>query len=151
ILENDQHLPPLAGRILEAADKHNFCVENSISSNVLTTTYGLALKRAVLERAVHSQDVDILNRALTWVFSNPHGTPIAEFYEVLLSPFTSEEPGPELQKALLTTVVSKFGDPRIRQWPSLIGPNADVRREACVATATKWLSIEYLELFIKII
>jgi hypothetical protein len=48
-------------------------------------------------------------------------------------------------------LVTKFGDPRIRVWPSPRGRDGELRRDACVATIKRWLSIEYLDLFIKII
>jgi len=47
--------------------------------------------------------------------------------------------------------VVRFGDPRIGEWPGLEGKDGGFRRDSCVATIKRWLSIEYLDLFIKII
>jgi hypothetical protein len=49
------------------------------------------------------------------------------------------------------TLVVRFGDPRLGEWPGLLGKDSGFRRESCVATIKRWLSIEYLDLFIRII
>jgi hypothetical protein len=56
-----------------------------------------------------------------------------------------------VQKALTGTLVRKFDDPRISDWPRLAGKNGEERKAACLSTIKRWLSIEYLDLFIRII
>jgi len=51
----------------------------------------------------------------------------------------------------MSTLVEKFRDPRIEEWPRLEGKSSEDRRAACLGTIKRWLSIEYLDLFIKII
>jgi hypothetical protein len=77
--------------------------------------------------------------------------PLGDFYEAMLLRFESQVPSPSVQKALLRKAVEQYGDPRINEWPGLTGLDGNLRREKCVSIIKRWLSIEYLDLFIEII
>jgi hypothetical protein len=96
-------------------------------------------------------DAKTIQGLLTWAFDGTSGIPLGDFYEVVLSPFETKLPPPDVQKILMSTLVTKFGDPRIDAWPGLVGRDGEDRKNACVVTLKRWLSIEYLDLFIRII
>jgi hypothetical protein len=69
----------------------------------------------------------------------------------MLVSFESRPPSPHIQKALLSKAIEQYGDPRIHEWPGLTGPDSYQRRDRCLSIIKRWLSIEYLDLFIEII
>ncbi|HEY6259682.1 MAG TPA: EH signature domain-containing protein [Xanthobacteraceae bacterium] len=151
ILDADDHLEAVAADLSAAKDIYSFCLKKGIGSNILASNYGTELKLAVIRRAVKLGDAKSLRAILGWAFASATGTPIGDYYEAMLSPFEAEVPSLDVQKALMSTLVLKFGDPRIVDWPGLLGNDGEMRREACAAILRRWLSIEYLDLFIKII
>jgi hypothetical protein len=92
-----------------------------------------------------------LEGILNWSFAGINGVPLSDYYEAILEPFEAKAPSSDVQKLLMSTLVRKFRDPRIHPWPRLTGADGEWRREKCVETMKKWLSIEYLDLFIQII
>ena len=128
-----------------------FCISNCINSHILSSNYGTELKLAVIREVVKYADEGSLKNVLDWVFEGISGTPIGDYYEAMLAPFQAEAPKPNVQRILTERIVEKFKDPRIHIWPVPLGRNGEARREACVSTLRRWLSIEYLDLFIKII
>ena len=151
ILKSDWSLATFARSFAASADPTLFCFSNNLTLNVLASGYGTSLKLAAVREVVKAEEPASLRKFLDWIFSGFTGTPPSEFYEAMLSPFEDASPQPEIQTALLSFIVSKYGDPRINVWPHLSGRGADERRAACVSTLSRWLSIEYLDLFIKII
>jgi EH_Signature domain len=151
ILEGYSHLQKLGGELARSMDTNSFCVSKGISSNILASNYGTGLKLAAVREAVKLPDENALKTFLAWSFAGINGTPVADYYEAMLSPFESHPPLPSVQKILISKIVEKFGDPRLHLWPGLKGNDGQARRETCVATIKRWLSIEYLDLFITII
>jgi hypothetical protein len=134
-----------------ATDLNAQCISLGIMSRILVSNYGTALKLETIKEAVRSKDAEALTNILRWAFAAVNGTPIADYYEAMLSPFGVVTPLADVQKVIVRTVVERFGDPRINIWPNLTGADAEARRENCLSVIKKWLSIEYLDLFIKII
>ncbi len=151
ILAGDGHLQTLGEELCRARDIQTYCLSIGINTNILASKYGTELKLAALGVGVKSSDAKLLQRLLDWVFGGINSTPIGEYYHAMLSPFDSEVPSPEVQKLLMGTLVSKYGDPRIGEWPGLRGNDGKFRSDKCVATIKRWLSIEYLDLFVRII
>jgi hypothetical protein len=151
ILIDDGHLGKLGVDLARCKDIHGFCASKGITSNILASNYGIELKLAAVREGVKSADEKSLQQFLEWVFAGISGTPIGDYYEAMLSPFEANAPSPGVQKVLISKIVEKFRDPRLHIWPSLSGSNGQSRRDTCVATVKRWLSIEYLDLFIKII
>jgi hypothetical protein len=151
ILRGDEHITSLAERICEASHTLLFCSSLGISSQVLESEYGIELKLVTVSKAVALMNVAVLQRVLHWTFFGHTATPMGDFYEAMLSPFAERAPPTDIQKLLMSVLVAKFGDPRIVAWPGLRGYDGDVRRQLCVAILKRWLSIEYLDLFINII
>lgn len=151
VLKSDGHLASLATQLVEASNLTFFCVTRGIASNILSTRYGHELKIASIKAALAGANVESVKRTLDWAFSATGGTPTGDFYEVCLSPFQDVTPRQEVQTLVMSVLVRKFGDPRIREWPLLVGAGGARRREGCLTTIRRWLSIEYLDLFIRII
>jgi hypothetical protein len=151
ILEGDEHLNRLGEQLARSNNFYGFCVWKGINSNILASNYGTELKLAAVRESVKSPDEDSLQQFLEWVFAGVRGTPIGDYYEAMLSPFEAMAPQPGVQKFLIGKIIERFRDPRLHVWPSLRGANGQGRQETCVATVKRWLSIEYLDLFIKII
>lgn len=151
ILRSDEALKDFAKSFAASADPSLFCFSHNLTLNVLASSYGTSLKLAAVREVVKADEPIFLRRFLDWIFSGFTGTPPSDFYEAMLSPFKEASPQPEIQTALLSFIVSKYGDPRINVWPHLSGRGADERRAVCVSTLSRWLSIEYLDLFIRII
>lgn len=151
ILNGDEHLQKLGVELAHSKDIYGFCASKSINSNILASNYGTELKLAAVREAVKLANEKSLQQFLEWIFVGISGTPVGDYYEAMLSPFESNAPSPGVQKFLISKVVEKFRDPRLHIWPSLRGSNGQDRRDRCVATVKRWLSIEYLDLFIKII
>ncbi len=151
ILQADEHLQVLGKKLARSKDIYGFCVSSGITSNILASNYGTELKLAVIREAVKIEDAISIQQCLDWAFAGISGTPFGDYYEAMLSPFEAAPPSPDVQKVLMGVLVLKFGDPRIRVWPGPGGKDGEVRRDVCVATIRRWLSIEYLDLFIKII
>jgi EH_Signature domain len=150
ILESDD-VTPFAQRLIDSKSLQGFCLDCGISTNVLASNYGIALKLATLRLAVESDNVNLLRTVSDWAYSGIAGTPAGAFYEAMLEGFASEAPVLPVRKLIVSVLVGKFGDPRLVPWPGLTGPNGEKRRERCVSIVRRWLSIEYLDLFIKII
>lgn len=150
ILETND-LTPFAQRAVDSNNLQIFCVEKGISANILASNYGTALKLEALRLAARSDDENLLRTVSDWAFSGIVGTPVGAFYEAMLYGVSSETPSPSVQKIIVSVLVEKFGDPRLEPWPGLTGANNERRREYCVTTVRRWLSIEYLDLFIRII
>jgi hypothetical protein len=108
----------------------------------------LASIRAALANALEAK---VVQQLFSWIFADIAGTPIGDYYEAILAPFKLTMPPADTQKILMSTLVKKFKDPRIEDWPRLAGNASSSRREACLSTIKRWLSIEYLDLFIRII
>ena len=151
ILEGDGHLQKLGENLSHSRDVKSYCLSKGLNANILASNYGTELKLAAIHEAVKSLDVKSLQQLLNWVFAGIGGTPIGDYYEAMLCPFESDAPSLDVQKVLMSTLVTQFGDPRLGDWPGLRGNNGESRRYACVATIKRWLSIEYLDLFIRII
>ena len=151
VLETQSNLQNFAARLACEKDTYAFCISNCINSHILSSNYGTELKLAVIREVVKYADEGSLKNVLDWVFEGISGTPIGDYYEALLAPFQAEAPKPNVQRILTERIVEKFKDPRIHIWPVPFGRNGEARREACVSTLRRWLSIEYLDLFIKII
>jgi hypothetical protein len=151
ILEDDAHLQQLANEIALSSDPYTFCITKEINARILGSNYGTQLKLAAIREAVKSPNEQLLRKLIEWIFSGVRGTPIGDYYEAMLAPFESTMPHSDVQKLLISKLVEKFRDPRIHSWPNLSGNNGDTRREKCIATIRRWLSIEYLDLFIQII
>jgi hypothetical protein len=151
ILAGDSELETIAQQLVRSKDICRFSVEHGLSSNVLTSNYGLELKLAAIRNAVAHEDVPVIHQTLDWSFEKENGTPPGEFYEAMLLHFESQVPSPPIQKALLSKSIEQYGDPRINEWPGLIGIDGASRRDRCISILKRWLSIEYLDLFIEII
>jgi EH_Signature domain len=151
ILEGDERLTAFSRQLSESKDILNFCVSKGISSQILASGYGTELKLASIRIALADPVVDAVKKLFSWAFSDINGTPISDYYEAILAPFGKVVPPAEVQKVLMSTLVNKFRDPRIEEWPRLEGKSSQERRAACLDTIKRWLSIEYLDLFIKII
>lgn len=151
ILGGDDHIDALGKSLVQSGDVYSFCLARGLTTNILATNYGIELKLASIRASLEAMDAKIIHGLLTWAFGGMSGIPLGDFYEVVLSPFETKLPPPDVQKALMSTLVTKFGDPRIDVWPGLTGRDGQDRKNACVATLKRWLSIEYLDLFIRII
>jgi hypothetical protein len=151
ILNGEGYLQELASDLACSNNIAHFCLSKNITSSILGSNYGTELKIAALRKAVQSEDKDSIRNFLNWVFSTINGTPIGEYYEAMLAPFETALPPSEVQKLIIGKAVEKFRDPRIYSWPGLRGADGQVRRDRCMATIRRWLSIEYLDLFIRII
>jgi hypothetical protein len=151
ILENDNHLEPLARELVRSRDIRSFCLSKNISSNILLSSYGTELKLAAIREALISHDVELIRKNFDWSFLGIGGTPTAEYYEAMLTPFEDLPPTAEIQRVIISKTVEKYGDPRIYSWPIPSGQDGQSRRDRCVATVKRWLSIEYLDLFMRII
>jgi hypothetical protein len=151
ILNDDGHLTELASDLARSKNVAHFCLSKNITSSILASNYGTELKIAALRKTVQSEDKDSIRNFLNWVFSTINGIPIGEYYEAMLAPFETASPPSEVQKLIIGKAVEKFRDPRIYSWPGLRGADGQVRRDRCMATIRRWLSIEYLDLFIRII
>jgi hypothetical protein len=151
VLESDDKLNQTAAGIIVCEDLHGFCVEHNLSTNILTSQYGVELKLAVTGQTMELRDADAVQRLIDWCLDQEHGTPIGDYYEAILQPFEVDSPLPQISRILLSKTVQKYGDPRLQEWPSLVGHDGGVRRDRCIATVKRWLSIEYLDLFIEII
>jgi hypothetical protein len=151
ILDGDGHLDALSKCLAESDDIYSCALSNGLSSDILAGNYGIELKLASIRDALKLSDAKAIERASDWVFDGIKGRPIGDFYETILSPFEAKSPPPDVQKVLMSVLVRKFGDPRIDAWPGLTGQGGAFRRDGCIATLKRWLSIEYLDLFIKII
>ena len=151
ILEGDTELEVLSERLVRSPDIYPFCVSIGLTSSVLATGYGTEIKLAAIRSRLTSPDTEALESLLNWSFAGINGVPLSDYYEAILEPFEARVPSPDVQKLLVSTLVRKFRDPRIHPWPLLTGADGEWRREKCVETIKKWLSIEYLDLFIQII
>ena len=151
ILEGDGHLQKLGEDLSHSRDVKSYCLSKGLNTNILASNYGTELKLAAIHEAVKLLDVKLLQQLLNWIFAGMGGTPIGDYYEAILSPFGSNVPSSDVQKVLMSALVTQFGNPRLGDWPGLRGNDGELRRDACVATIKRWLSIEYLELFIGII
>lgn len=151
ILETHDGLQNFAARLACNKDIYAFCISNGINSHIRFSNYGTELKLTVLREVVKNADEVSLKNILDWIFEGIIGTPIGDYYEAMLAPFQSETPKPNIQRFIMNCIVEKFKDPRIHIWPVPFGRNGEARREVCVSTLKRWLSIEYLDLFIKII
>ncbi|WP_354256621.1 EH signature domain-containing protein [Bradyrhizobium sp. F1.13.3] len=151
ILEGDERLTAFSRQLSQSKDILNFCVSKGISSQILASEYGTELKLASIRAALADPVPDTIKELFSWTFADINGTPISDYYEAILAPFGKVVPPAEVQKVLMSTLVKKFRDPRIEEWPRLEGKSSEDRREACLGTIKRWLSIEYLDLFIKII
>ncbi len=151
ILEGDERLTAFSRQLSQSKDILNFCVSKGISSQILASGYGTELKLASIRAALADPVLDAIKELFSWTFADINGTPISDYYEAILAPFGKVVPPAEVQKVLMSTLVKKFRDPRIEEWPRLEGKSSEDRRAACLGTIKRWLSIEYLDLFIKII
>jgi hypothetical protein len=151
ILKGDPELEALSERLVESPDIYASCVSVGLTSSILATGYGTEIKLGAIRSRLTSSDAEALQSLLNWSFSGINGIPLSDYYEAILEPFEATAPSPDVQKLLVSTLVSKFRDPRIYPWPRLTGADSAWRREKCVETIKRWLSIEYLDLFIQII
>lgn len=151
IITSDDRLQTFAARLASSHDIYGFCIANCIDSHILLSNYGTELKLAILREVVKLPNEVPLKNFLDWIFDGISGTPIGDYYEAMLTPFQTEQPPPNVQRILMNCIVEKFKDPRIHIWPIPFGRNGEARRDACVSTLRRWLSIEYLDLFIKVI
>ena len=151
ILEDDDHLQPLAHDLVRSKDIRSFCLSKNINSNVLLSNYGTELKLAIIRHSMAFDDAEVIRKCFDWVFLSMSGTPIGEYYEAMVTPFEDRAPAAEIQKMIISKAVERYGDPRMHSWPIPGGPNGQSRRDRCVATIKRWLSIEYLDLFMRII
>jgi EH_Signature domain len=151
ILENGFNLDALATRLLSGADIRASCVFNGIGSRVLSSNFGTALKLQVLRNAVVLVDEHSLRDLIDWSFTGIIGTPVGEYYEAMLEPFKDRQPKEGVQRVLMQRLIERFRDPRLNVWPVPDGKGGTTRRDLCVSILRRWLSIEYLDLFIKII
>jgi hypothetical protein len=149
-LEGDGNLVQFGRELSQSGDIFRFCVSKGIG-NILSTSYGTELKLASIRAALSNPDSKLVEQSFNWAFADISGTPVSEYYETILSPFQKTVPPADVQKILMSTLVKKFKDPRIEDWPRLGGKNSEDRRDACLSTIKRWLSIEYLDLFIRII
>jgi hypothetical protein len=151
ILEGDGNLAAFGRELSQSKDIFHFCVSKGITSNILSTNYGTELKLASIRAALTNPEPKVVQGLFSWLFADISGTPIGDYYEAILAPFQKMVPSADVQKMLMSTLVKKFKDPRIEDWPRLGGKNNEARRAACLSTIKRWLSIEYLDLFIRII
>lgn len=151
ILREDGAIEKVCEQITDAADISVFCLSMGLNSSALSTGYGIEVRLRTLRMAVERSEVEELDKLLKWSFEGINGVPLGDYYAAVLEPFEMRPPPPDVQKLLMATLVRKFRDPRIHQWPSLAGSEGQSRRAICVETIKKWLSIEYLDLFIQII
>ena len=151
ILEGDKHIEVLSESLVKSGDIYSFCLVCGLTTNILATSYGTELKLASIRASLETMNAKTIHRMLSWAFDGMSGVPLGDFYEVALSPFEAKSPPSDVQKVLTIALVTKFGDPRIDAWPGLTGRDGQDRKNACVATLKRWLSIEYLDLFIRII
>lgn len=151
ILKSDGDLLKLAQELSQSNDIFRFCVSKSINSSILSTSYGTELKLASIRAAMANPQPKMVQQLFSWIFADINGTPLGDYYEAILSPFQKTVPSADVQKVLTGTLVRKFDDPRIADWPRLAGVNGEERKSACLSTIKRWLSIEYLDLFIRII
>jgi hypothetical protein len=150
ILVSD-NVRPFAKRLIDSTSLQGFCLDCGISANVLASNYGTALKLAALRLAVELDNVNLLHTVSDWAYSGIVGTPVGAFYEAMLEGVASKAPTLPVRKLIVSVLVVKFGDPRLVSWPGLTGVNGEKRSERCISIVRRWLSIEYLDLFIKII
>jgi EH_Signature domain len=151
ILDGDNHVAVLGRSLVQSGDIYSLCLSYGLTTNILATNYGTELKLASVRESLNGADAKAIHRVLTWAFDGISGVPLGDFYEAVLSPFETKLPPPDVQKLLMSTLVTKFGDPRIDVWPGLTGRDGENRKNECIATLKRWLSIEYLDLFIRII
>jgi hypothetical protein len=151
ILEGDGSLVQFGRELSQSGDIFRFCVSKGITGNILSTSYGTELKLASIRAALVDPKPKLVEQLFNWVFADISGTPLSDYYETILSPFQKTVPPADVHKILMGTLVKKFKDPRIEDWPRLVGKNGEDRRAACLSTIKRWLSIEYLDLFIRII
>jgi hypothetical protein len=61
-------LETIADQLVRSNDICAFSVEHALSSNVLTSNYGLELRLAAIRSAVALEDVSTIHRILDWSF-----------------------------------------------------------------------------------
>lgn len=151
VLNGDGNIEGLADELARTGNVTYSCISRGITSSILSTSYGHALKLASVGSALATGRSDTIKRMFDWALAGVRGVPTSDFYEVCLAPFQRVTPPADVQKLVLSVLVKQFGDPRISEWPRLNGRDGARRREDCLMTIKRWLSIEYLDLFIKII
>lgn len=151
VLNGDGNLVGLADELAQTGNVAYLCISKGITSNILSTSYGHALKLASVGSALAVGRSETIKRMFDWALAGVRGVPTSDFYEVCLAPFQRAAPQADVQKLVLSVLVKQFGDPRISEWPRLNGRDGARRRDNCLITIKRWLSIEYLDLFIKII
>ncbi|UTD26367.1 EH signature domain-containing protein [Bradyrhizobium sp. WD16] len=151
ILEDNQAVNSVATSLLEGNNIHQASLAKGLSTFILSTAYGIELKLACIRLATRNLKPGRLEHALSFAFDNIVGTPPAEFYEALVDPFLHQPPPPDALKKIVGALISRYRDPRLYMWPILLGKDGQRRRDECLVAVRRWLSIEYLDLFIRII
>lgn len=151
VLNGDGNIATLADELAQAGNVTYACISKGVTSSILSTSYGHTLKLSSVGSALARGRSDAIKRMFDWALAGVRGVPTSDFYEVCLAPFQRVTPSEDIQKLVLSVLVKQFGDPRISEWPRLNGRDGARRRDNCLMTIKRWLSIEYLDLFIKII
>jgi hypothetical protein len=151
ILESDEAANSLAALLLLSGNIHQAGFAKGLSPFILSTAYGVELKLACIRWATKNLKMGRLEQALSFALDDIVGTPQPEFYEAVVYPFLEEAPPPEVQKKITSVLISRYRDPRLFMWPALLGNDGRRRRDACLVAVRRWLSMEYLDLFIRII
>jgi len=151
ILASDEAVNSLATSLLLSGNVHQASFAKGLSPFILSTAFGVELKLACIRWATRNLKAGRLEQALSFAFDDVVGTPQPEFYEALVYPFLDVPPPPEAQKKITGILISRYRDPRLFMWPTLLGSDGGQRRDACLVAVRRWLSMEYLDLFIRII
>ena len=151
ILVADEGLDAFAATLAAGRNLYSACIANGVSSRIISSNYGTELKVAVLTRVMRGDADEAIELCLDWIFNGVQGVPVGNYYEAMISPYELRQPRPSLQRILMSRVIEKYKDPRLYPWPIPSGPNGERRRDSCVSILKRWLSIQYLDLFIDII
>ena len=145
----------LTGALLDTKDFSVTLTELGLSRTMQASRYGRAVRSQTLTTAVELADgnPDYLRAVLSWLQSAAPrlGADHSEFYKILLAPFLDSEPAEPTKGVIIQFLIDGFRDPRIVPWPNLVDDPGGQMREHCLVTIKKWLALESLELFIRII
>ena len=151
VLKESDGLLGFAKRLLSGKDIYSACMASGVNSRILLSSYGTELKLAVLRTMIRTEEPETVKVCLNWAVRGIQGIPIGDYYEAVLSPFEEAAPQSDLQQILISWLIEEYKDPRLHLWPIPLGKNGEARREWCVSILKRWLSIQYLDLFIDII
>ena len=105
--------------------------------------FGLAIKCALIERTLTHVDLDAqpLKTILGWIELGERKRPELEsaYYEILLTPFVSKDPPPDIRRTIARFLLGHFGDPRSISWPKLRDDTGRLKRDACLSVMERWL------------